>query len=203
MDDNTNSKGEDYSTCEGTMMLSPKLETKRLILTWPTPNQIEEYYRDIKDSNMFKTIHWNGPSGVQDLHDYWKECSRYDPCKFEDEFHVAIIEKESNRYIGGAALRPVDKNQTHVDVGYALAPVYHGKGFATEAVKALVYEAFSRRGAERVFANIFVGNDASKNVVEKLGFKLEGTRRRVTLKYDEWLDEWLFAITRPDWEAEG
>jgi RimJ/RimL family protein N-acetyltransferase len=48
-------------------------------------------------------------------------------------------------------------------------------------MRALVDYAFENRKAERIIANIFVGNTASKNVVEKLGFKLEGIQRRVVM----------------------
>ena len=36
---------------------------------------------------------------------------------------------------------------------------------------------------------------------EKLGFELEGTMRRCICKRGVWLDQWMIAITRPDWEA--
>lgn len=53
----------------------------------------------------------------------------------------------------------------------------------------------------QIFANVFVGNQASRNVVEKLGFRFEGIHRRAALKRGQWLDEWSLAITRPDWES--
>lgn len=182
------------------MFNNPQIETSRLTLTWPSSEQIEQYYYDIKDSNMFDTIQWDGPSGVHELYEYWAACSQWDPNNFSNQLHVAIIENTSNKYLGGAALRTIDNNPYYLDIGYALAPKYQGKGYATETVKALIEEGFKERGAERISANIFVGNDSSKRVVDKLGFQLEGTLRRSTLKYDKWLDVWLFAITRPDWE---
>lgn len=184
-----------------TVKLVPKIETSRLILTWPTEEQIHQYYNDIKDSTMFKTILWDGPSGVHDLQEYWTSCTKWNPNVFSEDLHVAIIEKSTNKYIGGAALRPVEKYPHHLDVGYALAPKYHGQGYATEAVKALVNEAFLKREAERIFANVFENNQSSKNVVEKIGFQLEGTTRRAAFKQGQWLNLWLLAITRPDWEA--
>lgn len=183
------------------MIQSPQIETERLILTWPTPRQVEQYYADIRGSNMFDTIIWDGPSGPDDLHNYWNECKQTDPEQFSRALHLAIIDKEKEQYIGGAALRPVGEDPAIIDIGYALAPKFHSKGYATEAIGALVDEAFVRRGAERIFANVFVGNQASRNVVEKLGFKFEGIHRRAVLKKGQWLDEWSLAITRPDWES--
>ena len=69
------------------------------------------------------------------------------------------------------------------------------------AVGQVIDEAFARRQAQRIFAAIFVGNEASRNVVRKLGSTLKGTLWRAVPRRGEWLDEWRLAITRPDWEA--
>jgi [ribosomal protein S5]-alanine N-acetyltransferase len=183
------------------MLKPPRIETDRLILTWPTAVQMDQYYTDILGSDMFNTIAWDGPTGPEDLPNYWKECMQIDPECLDKALHLAVIDKEKQRYIGGVGLRTVDDNRAIIDIGYALAPKFHGHGFGTEAVGALIDEAFSKRGAERIFANIFVGNQASRNVVEKLGFQLEGIQRRAQLKRKQWLDVWLLAITRPDWES--
>ena len=40
----------------------PLIETERLLLTWPTPEQIDGYYDSIIGTNIFDTIFWDGPS---------------------------------------------------------------------------------------------------------------------------------------------
>jgi RimJ/RimL family protein N-acetyltransferase len=183
------------------MFKPPRIESKRLILTWPTADQVHQYYSDILGSDMFNTIVWDGPTGPEDLPNYWKECMQVDPECFEKPLHLAIIDKEKRRYIGGAGLRTIEDSRAIIDIGYALAPKFQGNGYGTEAVGALVDEAFAKRGAERIFANIFVGNQLSRNVAEKLGFRIEGIQRRAQQKRGQWLDVWLLAITRPDWES--
>ena len=131
------------------MLQAPRIETDRLILTWPTAAQIDGYHAAIVDTNLFDTILWDGPSGPQDLHVYWDVCAQIDPADWDRALNVAIIERASERYIGGASLRPVDANRATIDIGYALAPHSHGRGYATEAVGALIDEAFARREAER------------------------------------------------------
>ena len=102
-----------------------------------------------------------------------------------------MIERASGRYIVGVSLRPVDMDPRIIDIGYAFAVDVHRRGYATEAVGALVDEAFRKRGAERIFGNAFVGNHASRRVLEKLGFVLEGTQRRCVCKRGVWLDQWM------------
>lgn len=179
----------------------PLIETERLLLTWPTPEQIDGYYDSIIGTNIFDTIFWDGPSHAQELHDWWKQSVLRSPLDFRLSLDIAVIERASGRYIGGVSLRPVDSDPRILDIGYAFAVAFHGKGYATEAVGTLVDEAFSKRGAERIFGNAFVGNDGSRRVMEKLGFVYEGTQRRCVYKRGVWLDQWMIAITRPDWES--
>lgn len=183
------------------MPRAPRIETDRLVLTWPSSEQVRDFYDAIVGTTMFDTILWDGPSSPRELIDRWDEVRRAGPPEPPDPLHLAVIERETDRCVGGVSLRPERGGPEVADVGYTLAPDVHGRGYATEAVGALVDHAFEERFAERVYATIFVGNLASRRVVEKLGFLYEGTLRRAIAKRGEWRDEWLLAITRPDWEA--
>ena len=115
--------------------------------------------------------------------------------------NTAIIEKSTNRYIGTIGLRPFSTDGSIIEIAYALAPQFHGQGYATEATRALVDEAFKNRGAERISGPVFVGNQPSRRVLEKVHFQYEGTQRRAVYKRGAWIDLWIMAITRPDWEV--
>ncbi len=60
--------------------------------------------------------------------------------------------------------------------------------------------AFNHLEAERVYASVFVDNIASRRVLEKTGYRLDGTLRSNVLKLNEWRDEWFFTILRSEWE---
>lgn len=180
---------------------APRYETDRLVLTWPTPQQIEGYYRAIVGTDIFDTIIWNGPSNPNDLHNYWLTCRQDFARGPEHQLSLAAIDKATGQIAGGLSLRPHSVPFGVWDLGYALAKPYHGRGLATEAARVLVDVAFRERHAYRVFANAFVGNQASRRVLEKLGFTFEGTSRGFIEKPSGRKDEWLLAITRPDWES--
>ena len=180
---------------------APLIETERLLLTWPTGEQIDGYYEAIVGTDIFKNLLWAGPSGPQELHDWWRDNRAQDPNELSLDLNVAVIERATGRYIGGISLRPMNKNHTQIDIGYALAPDVHGRGYATEALGRIVDWTFAERGAERIFACIFTGNEASRRVLEKLNFLYEGTQRRTVFKDGRWIDEWVLAMIRPDWEA--
>lgn len=179
----------------------PSIATERLVMTVPNEAQIDGYYRDIVDSTIFDTLIWDGPSGPSELHDYWHRNVQEMQDGPEEALSLAVIERASDRYIGGVALRPVGRNPEQLDIGYAFAPHAHGQGYATEAVAALVDEGFAKRGAERIIATVFVGNDASRHVAEKVGFVCEGVLRAAVRKRGRMLDKWMMAMVRADWEA--
>ena len=182
------------------MFKAPHLETDRLILTWPTEEQINQYYNDIIGTNLFDTIVWDGPNGPEEIHGYWANAKKnnYADLSLNQEF--SVINKETKKYMGGMSLRPINNNPLFVNIGYALAPKFHGKGYATEGVQAMINEAFKNRKAERIDADIFEGNLASSGVVKKIGFKFEGLMRKAQLKRGEFLNKELWAITKEDWQ---
>ncbi len=57
-----------------------------------------------------------------------------------------------------------------VEVGYLIAPAAAGKGFATEALLALLESVFSLTEARLILSNTRVVNPASRRVLEKCGF---------------------------------
>ena len=179
------------------------IETPRLRLTVPTEEQIAGYYAAIAGSNIFDTLFWDGPASAEEMLDYWVDAQRShaatnDPAR---AIEFAVIEKASNRMVGGASYRPFAKDPAKADLGYALAPDVHGRGYATEAVGALVDFGFERRGAARVQAEIHAGNEASKRVLEKLGFVLEGTCEDFCPKRGKRKPGWLMGLTRSRWSA--
>ena len=94
-----------------------------------------------------------------------------------DYYRWAIIEKESNICIGQLAIFLVDSKNHFCEIEYALGSKFHRKGYATEAVKALLNFCFSQVGFHKVQVCHKDGNLASQGVIRKCGFTYEGTLR--------------------------
>lgn len=62
-------------------------------------------------------------------------------------------------------------DEEEVEIGYVMHPDYQGKGYTTEAVKAIINELFEM-GFKKVTAEFFEENIASRRVMEKCGMKL-------------------------------
>jgi len=75
--------------------------------------------------------------------------------------------------------------------------MHWGKGYATEAVRAMADYAFSRFDFIRLEARVLEGNPASGRVLEKAGFTLETAMRRAGFKDGRVLDLLLYARLAP------
>lgn len=87
----------------------------------------------------------------------------------------AVCERETGELIGEAGLRPLDDVGPEIELGYALAPAFWRRGYATEAGRALLALAFGGLGLDQVGATVHTDNGASRVVLEKLGFQPAGS----------------------------
>jgi RimJ/RimL family protein N-acetyltransferase len=87
------------------------------------------------------------------------------------------------------------------EIGYTLHPDHWRRGYATEAVGALVRFLFEDLGVTRIEGMMHPENRASAMVLERTGFLFEGRTRSSYWVRDEVSDDLLYGLTRPDWEA--
>jgi RimJ/RimL family protein N-acetyltransferase len=85
---------------------------------------------------------------------------------------LSVEERATGRLVGDIGLSPVDGEPGVVKVGYTIAPSEQGRGYATEAMRALVAYALDRLGAEVVRAYASADNIPSIRVAEKTGMRL-------------------------------
>jgi len=76
----------------------------------------------------------------------------------------------------GARMRGASEIQRHPgpNIGYWLGQPYWGNGYMSEVVRGVAAHIFSERAHDAIYAGVFVGNDASLRVQEKLGFVRDG-----------------------------
>lgn len=103
-----------------------------------------------------------------------------------------------DRYIGTFGLHP-NWEHRHAEVGYIIAMPEWGRGYATEAVRAVIAFAFERTPLVRLHAGYYTRNPASGRVLEKCGFVPEGVRPRMYERFGEWIDLALMRLFREDW----
>ena len=81
---------------------------------------------------------------------------------------------------------------------YAFAP-HAGHGYMKKGLRAVLSEAFSRQRLHRLEANIQPDNEASRRLVQSVGFRLEGFSQRYLKIAGRWRDHERWAITAEEW----
>ena len=116
-------------------------------------------------------------------------------------FDLAIERGADGKLIG--IVTAIVKHHRKVEIGYGLGIEQRGKGYATEAARALTDYSFSELGMHRVQAISSSGNPASVRVLERLGMKLEGRLREANMRDGEWFDLLYFGILKSEWDSHG
>ncbi len=116
-------------------------------------------------------------------------------------YAFGIVLKDTNKVVGVVDIFNIDWENRNAEIGYWLGKKYWKKGLMSEAVRLILGFAFEELKLHRVSATIFEDNVASKRVLEKVGFKLEGKRREARLKFGKWHNELLYGILESDYSG--
>jgi len=118
------------------------------------------------------------------------------------ELKPFIIEKKDGSKIGFIShFYVLHIAGRQLEIGYTLVPSERGKGYGAEAVKIMVDYLFLSKEVMRIQAQTDLRNEASQKVLEKAGFKKEGTLRRNFFIRGELRDEYLYSILREEWKT--
>ena len=101
--------------------------------------------------------------------------------------------------IGGIGLERFDDvHRGTAEIGYWLGAAHWGRGYATDAVRALTAYGFETLGLERIQAGVYEWNPASARVLLKAGYILEARMRRHVVKDGRLGDLLLYATLREE-----
>jgi RimJ/RimL family protein N-acetyltransferase len=110
-----------------------------------------------------------------------------------------VIEKKDGTKIG-FIIHFLVQPAGRIEIGYALVPTEMGKGYGTEAAQIMVDYLFLSKDIMRIQATTDTRNKPSQRVLEKTGFKREGTIRKAGFVRGQWQDDYLYSILREEWK---
>ena len=176
----------------------PILETDRLII------------RPLNENDVADLKEW---LGRDEIYTYWgRKASRNeknpelmfapDPRpwvkrKPSPDFDWGIVWKESNKVVGMIAVFDI-QNARMGDIAYRVNPEYWNMGITTEALKEVVRFIFENTEMDRLNGRADVRNIASNKVMEKCGFKKEGTVRQGKM-VSVYCDYHIYGMLRADY----
>ena len=180
------------------------VRTERLTLRPATPDDHRTTwrYRQLEDVGRWLT---RAPRRLEDYR-----------TQFEDPATLArtIVIELDGEVIGDLMVRIEDAwGQAEVadrvlgvqaELGWTLDPGYAGRGYASEAVRALIRLCFTDLGLRRVTAGCFADNEPSWRLMERVGMRREAHSRRDSLhRSGQWLDGMEYALLAEEWPPPG
>jgi len=156
-------------------------------------------YRLVADDAVLANLAWDGPSGEEEIAGTYRRLEG--DLKTGESYSFAIERVDEPGLVGCIDAR-FPRHPRQADIGYWLGVPYWNKGYMTEALRLVCHLSFVHLDAVRAYATVFTRNDASRRVLEKNGFSLDGTLRSHVFKRGEFVDSWFMTLLRSEWEAE-
>jgi RimJ/RimL family protein N-acetyltransferase len=157
------------------MHLDPEpapLVTERLLLRRSEPEDAEAIsaYRSDPDVHITQGWHDTGPDAVRaDI----EEMAPRHPGEPGGWVQYTLLLRDTGELVGDVGMSAVDDEPGVIKVGYTVDPAHQGRGYATEAIAALIDYAFDVLEAEVVRAHADADNTPSIRVMEKNGLTLQ------------------------------
>ncbi|MBU0558943.1 MAG: GNAT family N-acetyltransferase [Bacteroidetes bacterium] len=134
----------------------------------------------------------------------------YEQLKYMSErrLHKNLSEEEvifrielSDELVGETRIKDIKWFNRKAELSIMILPEFQNKGFAGEAIERIIDYAFHTMNLHRLEAEVIKANKPSSRLVEKFGFKLEGTLREAKYVNGNYDDILVYGLLKPEWTA--
>lgn len=169
------------------------LETERLILRKLKKSDVDDIFKMRSDADLMRYIREPQTERRESFEWIRMISGRWDAEKLG---FCGVIEKETGEFVGWCGLWRL-KETNEIEVGYAIQKDYWGKGYATEAAQKFLEYGFEELELNRIVAVAYPENEASQNVMKRLGMNFV----KVGRFYEKQLVQ--YAITKQEFYGNG
>lgn len=181
-----------------------RLETARLVLRDWAATDMADLVEGLNDLAVAKWLAFvPHPYTRQDAERWIRHCeTKLSNASTQTGYELAIELKTERKVIGGVSLTRLSRLHGTAGGGIWLSASYQGHGYGSEAFGEKIRFAFEDLGLRRLENGFFKGNDASRAMQERFGFKLEGEKRRAyrCMADGELKDECLTGLLKEEWK---
>lgn len=172
------------------------METERMILRPWRMEDLDDFYEYAKNPDV-------GPNAGWAPHKDKEESLKILQSFIKSDEVRAIVYKENGKVIGSIGVHRDEKRAEDINakmIGYVLSEDYWGKGLMTEAVKEVIRYLFEEVKLDIISIYHYPFNGRSKRVIEKCGFKYEGTLKMASKIYNGNIyDDVCYSIIKEDY----
>lgn len=113
------------------------------------------------------------------------------------DVYMHLIRDSQGVMVGRINLSVLENNRKTVELGYRIGENVSNLGYASEAVKLVLYKAFNTYALNKIIAGTATGNLASQRVLIKNGFTFSRIIENDLQIHNEWVHTVVFEIRRP------
>lgn len=172
-------------------------ETERLILRPWTEHDAEILFKYASDERVGPAAGWLPHKSVEESRQIIRNV-------LSAEGTFALVLKETGESVGSIGYFRTEAVQESGDmeIGYWIGVPYWGRGLVPEAVKCLLHYLFEQRpDTRKVWCAHFRGNDRSRRVIQKCGFRPEFLREVYWSAINKHLTECFYSLRREEYFA--
>jgi len=177
------------------------IESERLVLRFPLRKDFENWVVLRKKNEVFLNK-WE-PKKTEYFYSLRSFKLRVKWCKesFKNQrtLSLFIFLRKEKKLIGGITLDNIRKGSSQsASLGYWLAYEHTRNGYMTEAMKLIIDYGFNVLKLSRLEAATLPENEASRKLLEKIGFKYEGVAQSYLQIYGKWRNHIIYSKLRED-----
>lgn len=173
------------------------LDTPRLRLRPFRPEDLNAFYTYAKDPDVGPNAGWPAHTSIEETKGILERFIHSDEV-------LAITEKASGKLVGSIGLHRggLGQHNRARELGYVLAKPSWGQGYMTEAALRMLRYGFEELDLLVIHCSHYPFNDRSRRVIEKLGFRYDGTLRQARQLPDQRIvDLCAYSITNLEFKA--
>lgn len=174
----------------------PEIVTARCRLRRFAPKDLPAFVAYRSDAEVAALQSWDSFT-IADGERFLREISATPMGEPGSWMQIAVAARETDSLLGDCALHFIDSEQC--EIGFTFARSQQGKGYAYEAVSALLSRLFREWQRHRVIAIVDVRNVAAIKLLQRLQFRQEAHFQKHVRFKGAWCDELQFALLRTEW----
>jgi RimJ/RimL family protein N-acetyltransferase len=186
----------------GDVDMSPvEIRTERLQLRPFIHADLPAFVAYRRDPDVARYQSWDETFSAEDAQALFENLRGVAPGTPGAWFHFGIERTSGGTIVGDCVLHVQKDDTRQAEIGFTLARVHQGQGYAAEAVGAVLEYAFATLGLHRVTAITDARNAAAARLLQRVGMRREGHYLQNVWFKGAWGDEFSFALLRDEWAA--
>lgn len=175
----------------------PEIITERLLIRTLGEKDTEVFFGYRSHPQVGRYQGWH-PVSINEIEVFIAKNLEIVPNTSGTWLQMAICLRD-DQLIGDIGIHFLD-DPAQVEIGYTLSPAFQGRGYANEAVKAVMDYLFTDLHKHRISASVDPENIRSIRLLEKLGMRKEAHFIQSYWMHDAWCDDCIYAILDEEWQ---